>query len=77
MELPYKKVETFQLGTDVYTTEASALQAAIEKVVGNPGMASQVMREACALAPLLARACELGLGNKPATGAESEPPAPA
>lgn len=58
-DLPYRKVETFDFGGKVYPTEHAALQAAIEEVVGNPGLASTVIAKACALAPLLARVCEL------------------
>jgi hypothetical protein len=68
MDLPYKKVETFDLNGKIFTSETAAIQAAVEAVVGNTGIAMAVLKECCALAPLLARACELRL----ATAAESE-----
>jgi len=58
--LPYSKVETFDLWGKVYPTEHAALQAAIEELVGNHGIAATVIAKACDLSPLLARVCELG-----------------
>jgi hypothetical protein len=69
MGLPYKKVEAFEFDKTLYPTEALALQAAIQKIIGNPGVTTQVMRDACRLAPLVARACEMG----PAAPESSEP----
>lgn len=66
-KLPYKETKTFDLGGQIYPDETSALRAAVEQALGNPGIAMTVMRECCTLAPLLARACELGMGNKPAS----------
>ncbi len=57
--LPYTKAETFTLAGKVYPTEHAALQAAIEALVGNHGIAANVIAKACDLAPLLARVCEL------------------
>lgn len=64
MSLPYTKTETFTLRGQPYPDEQSALRAAVEQALGNPGIATTVMRECSALAPLLARATELGMGNK-------------
>jgi hypothetical protein len=58
-ELPYDKVERFELDGQSYPTEEAAIKAAVGKVLGNPGVASSVLTEACALAPLLARHCQL------------------
>lgn len=58
-DLPYRKVETFDLGGKVYTTEHAVLRAAIEELVGNHGIAVTIIAKACELAPLLARVCEL------------------
>lgn len=58
-DLPYRKVETFDLGGKVETFEHAALQAAIEELVGNHGVATTIITKACDLAPLLARVCEL------------------
>jgi hypothetical protein len=63
--LPYSRTVTFELNGNIYPDEASALRAAVEQALGNPGITTTVMRECCALAPLLSRACELGLGNRP------------
>lgn len=65
MSLPYKETKTFNLGGKVYPTEEAALRAAVEEVLGNPGLAAQVLSSACRLAPLLARACELNPGDQP------------
>ena len=65
MGLPYTKTETFSFNGQPYPSEEAALRAAVERTIGNSGIAATVMGECCALAPLLARACELGLGNKP------------
>lgn len=59
MTLPYTKTETFTLNGQPHPTEESALRAAVEQALGNPGIAGTVLREACALAPLLERYCEL------------------
>lgn len=64
--LPYTKTTTFTLEGVVHSSEQEALKAAIEKVLGNPGISKQVITECCELAPLLARACELNMGKPPA-----------
>lgn len=64
-KLPYTKTTTYGFGGQIYPDEAGALRAALEGVLGNPGVTTTVLRECCALAPLLARACELGLGTQP------------
>jgi hypothetical protein len=61
MRLPYSKVETYDFGGKIYPDEQSVLKAAIEEVLGNPGVAATVLGHSCALAPLLARVCELKL----------------
>jgi len=66
MSLPYAKVETYTIGGKVYPTEDAALMAAIEEVVGNPGVAGTVVRRATDLAPLLARVVELSAANSAA-----------
>lgn len=63
--LPYTKTEVFTLNGQPYPDEKAAVRAAVEAALGNPGIAGTVMRECCALAPLLARACELGMGSQP------------
>lgn len=68
MSLPYTKTETFTYDGQPYPDEKSALRAAVAHALGNPGITDTVLRECCALAPLLARACELGVGNRPAAG---------
>lgn len=70
-ELPYKKTETFSLNGQPFPNEEAALRASLEQALGNAGIASAVLRECCALAPLLARAAELGLGNKLPVAKES------
>lgn len=64
-KLPYTVEKTFTFNGKPYPTEQAALQAAVEQALGNPGIATTVLRECCALAPLLARACELGMGTQP------------
>lgn len=68
--LPYTKTTTFTLDGVMHSNEQEALRAAIEKVIGNPGVSKQVISECCDLAPLLSRACELNMGKPP------EPPKP-
>jgi hypothetical protein len=63
MDMPYEKIATYKFGKELYATEEAALQAAIEEVVGNPGVAATIVGRACELAPLLERACELGMGG--------------
>lgn len=65
MSLPYTEEKTFTLRGQPYPNEESVLRAAVEQALGNAGIATTVMRECCALAPLLARACTLGLGTQP------------
>lgn len=64
-KLPYTKTTVFAYSGQPYPDEASVLRAAIEHTLGNAGITTTVMRECCALAPLLQRACELGLGSQP------------
>lgn len=64
MKLPYVKETTFTLNGKTHNTETSAITAAVQAVVGNPGLAATVVGAACELAPLLTRACELGM-DKP------------
>lgn len=64
-KLPYVIEKTFTLKGQPYPSEDAALRAAVEQALGNPGIATTVLRECCALAPLLARACELGMGTQP------------
>jgi hypothetical protein len=59
MDLPYQKVEHFEFNGQSYPTEDAAIRAAVAQAIGNPGIAGTVLREACALAPLLARYCQL------------------
>lgn len=63
--LPYTKTTVFSYNGQPYPDEKSVVRAAVEHALGNAGIATTVMRECCALAPLLARACELGLGTQP------------
>ncbi len=63
IDMPYAKIETFAFNGKSYPSEEAAVRAAVEHALGNAGIASSVMRECCTLAPLLARACELGLGT--------------
>ena len=64
-ELPYTRTETFTFKGQPYPTEEAALKAAVAEALGNPGIATTVMREACNLAPLLARICELKKATQP------------
>ena len=64
MKLPYTKTTTFSFAGAVHPSEEAALKAALDEILGNPGIAATVLRECCALAPLVARACELGMGNQ-------------
>lgn len=64
-KLPYTEERTFTLNGQLYPDEKSIVRAAVEKALGNTGIAGTVMRECCTLAPLLARACELGMGSQP------------
>lgn len=68
-KLPYSKTETFTFNGQPYHDEKAVVRAAVEAALGNPGIAGTVMRECCTLAPLLARACELGMGMQPPAGA--------
>lgn len=65
-KLPYTTTTVFTYNGQPYADEASALRAAVEHTLGNAGITTTVMRECCALAPLLQRACDLGLGTQPA-----------
>ena len=56
--LPYQKVEAYKLGNDLHATEKEALLAAVEKILGQ-GPSATAIQNACALAPLLERVCEL------------------
>lgn len=71
-KLPYTKTVVFSFNGQPYPDEAAVVRAAVESVVGNAGIATTVMRECCALAPLLARACELGLGTQPPVSVKDE-----
>lgn len=64
-KLPYTKTTTFSFGGETYPDEKDALRAAVVGVLGNPGITTTVLSQCCQLAPLLARACELGLGSSP------------
>ncbi len=64
-KLPYTKTETFTYNGQPYPDEKAVVRAAVEHALGNAGITTTVMRECCTLAPLLARACELGLGMQP------------
>lgn len=64
-KLPYTVEKTYTFKGQPYPTEQAALQAAVEQALGNPGIATTVLRECCTLAPLLARACDLGMGTQP------------
>ena len=57
--LPYSVKRTFDLNGKTYPDEKAVLLAAIEGLIGNPGFALIVLNNACALAPLLVRACEI------------------
>lgn len=70
-ELPYKRSETFIMDGQPYTSEEKALRAAVERALGNAGLAGAALGACVVLAPLLARAAELGLGNKPPVAKES------
>lgn len=61
--LPYTKTTTFSFAGAIHPSEEAALKAALDEILGNPGVATSVLKECCALAPLLARACELGMGK--------------
>lgn len=71
MDLPYTKTETFTLNGQPYNDEASALRAAVAAALGNPGLTATVLGNARTLAPLLARAAELGMGRAPDRGANT------
>lgn len=71
-KLPYTKTTTFAFAGQTYPEEASVVRAAIEAILKNPGITSAVMLECCVLAPLLARACELGLGTQPPAVASAQ-----
>ena len=58
-KLPYKKVERFDYKGESYPSEAAAIKAAVEDVLGNTGVGAMVVANACDLAPLLGRYCEL------------------
>lgn len=58
-KLPYKKVERFEYKGQPYPSEAAAVKAAVEDVLGNTGVGAMVIANACDLAPLLMRYCEL------------------
>jgi hypothetical protein len=71
-KLPYTKTTTFAYAGEIYPDETSALRAAIVGVTGNPGIATTIVNNCCALAPLLARACDLGMGSQPPQLARDE-----
>lgn len=71
MKMPYTETKTFEFAGKLYSTEKEVLEAAISDVLGNPGFANKVIINSCDLAPLLARACELGMGNSLPVGGNS------
>lgn len=61
-KLPYTRVERYEYKGQAHPNEASAVKAAVEDVLGNTGVGAMVIANACDLAPLLARYCELTKG---------------
>lgn len=71
-KLPYTKTTTFSHGGQTYTDEKDAVRAAVAAIVGNTGVANTIVSASCELAPLLARACELGMGTAPPVRSKDE-----
>lgn len=67
MNLPYTVSQTFTIDGKPYNTEQEALKHAIQAIVENHGITTLILDNACELAPLLSRACEIGMA-KPAAG---------
>lgn len=66
--LPYEKVQTFNFGGKVYPTEEAAIMAVVTEIMGNSGLAANVLKSSETLVPLLTRYAALQAATAAAQG---------